>query len=149
MTLLHLYRICTLTTTPSPRPSTIQFMSPVLKQNFLPLGVVSTKLQIVMVFPRLLLLPILSMQPKKSSTLLCIFSKFTLWLYSANFKNFSYDIKTILSNFRNVPVVLIGLFRKQLTKIQRSSILFCYFLTKHHGTWARKVKVMTYWKFGK
>lgn len=148
ITLLHLYHIYIPTTTPSPRPSTMWFMSPVLRWNFLPLGAVLTKLQIVMVFPRSLL-PILSMQPKKSLTLLHIPSKFTLWLYSANFKNSSYNIKTILSNFENVPVALTDLSIKQLTKIQRPSILFCYCLAKHHGTLARKAKVMIYWTFGK
>ena len=81
---------------------------------------------------------------KKSLTLLHIPSKFTLWLYLVNFKNFSYDTKTILSNFGNVPVVLISLSIKWSTKKQRPSILFHYFLAKHHGTLARKAKVMIY-----
>ena len=104
--------------------------------------------QIVMAFPRSLLSLILSMWPK-TSTLLCISPKFTLWLYSVNFENFSYDIKTIPLNFGNVPATLISLSIKQLTKIQRPSILFHYCLAKHHGTLARKAKVMIYWTFGK
>ena len=86
---------------------------------------------------------------KKSLALLHISSKFTLWLYSVDFKNFSYNTKTILSNFGNVPVVLISLSIKWSTKKQRPSILFHYFLAKHHGTLARKAKVMIYWTFGK
>ena len=121
-TLLYLYCIHTSTIIPLQRPSIMQFILPVLKWKFLLSGVVSTKPQILIAFPRLLLSPILFIQLEKSLILLHILTKFSQQLYFLIFENFSYITRTTLLNSGNAPVISIGLFIKQSIRKQRSLI---------------------------
>ena len=116
-------------------------MSQVLKQNYLPSGVVLIRLYISTTFQRSSSSPISSMQPIKSLILWYIHIK-SCWLLSFQIFMFSSTVMLrIPLNSRNVPVISIGNFMRKSTKKPRLLISHLSYYAKIHGILARKIKV--------
>ena len=118
--------------------------SPVWKQNYLSLNVVSIKLCTSIIFPRSLLLLILFIWSKEFLTPLSIPSKFSQLLFCLTFAISSTVMPTTLSNFGNALAISSGIFIMRSIKKLKCSNHYLSTHAKIHETSARSVKATTF-----
>ena len=99
------------------------YISQTPKQKFLPLDAVSIKLVAKTIYPRLSLLLTQFMLLRRSLKVSPIHINFIRLLFSKNCIDFLLKIKSTLSNFGSVPVILTGDFIKWLIRIPNHLIL--------------------------
>jgi len=114
-----------------------------LKQNFLLLNMASTKHQISIIYPKLLLSLIPSMWLEKSLNHLSTLTKFSQLLSYLIFAASLNTMKTIPSSFGSVQAILNGIFTMRLIKKLRPLTQLHSIHAKHHGILARKAKATT------
>ena len=142
--LLHLLLTYTLMISRLLKQFIMLLMSPAWKWNYFPLDVVSIKLCVLIIFPRLLSSLILFTWSKILLIPLSISSKFSQLLFCLTFTISSIVMPTTLSNFGNALAISSGIFITRSIKKLKYSNHYLFTHAKIHETSVRSAKVTTF-----